>query len=126
VLIRTHQLELFFAGKGATEFETLVEIILAIRSSGPHDFICAINVYYLRKVEICFPLTTLASAYDFVPGYDIHSFTVKRAQIAHQIQNSKTADLPRLPILDFEVEPMSVAFRISVYFEQQVVPIYIL
>lgn len=67
-----------------------------------------------------------ASVQHFKARLNIHAFAVKTAEVSDHIKDRENASLARVPVLNFEVEPMSVALSVGVNFEQQIVLVNIL
>ena len=96
-------------------------------------FVLSVRVYLssswqltLRKrlhkgVLTCDPLGRVGAVRVLNTRHDLHPTGVERGEVAADVQNVKRRDAIRLPIQHFEVEPVSVAFRICVDLQNQVV-----
>ena len=71
------------------------------------------------------PFCLVAAICALLPRPNIHTLAVERIQISSHVQNVESCLSLGGPIEHFEIEPVSVAFRIRVYFAEQIILILI-
>lgn len=107
--------------KCTLKFKAAVVVQVSVLISAFYDVVCPFVLNNFAQGWVGRPGGLLAGGEDFRPGLNVHSLGVEQAEVSRQVDDAKSDDLARLPVLDFEVEPVCLALRVGVYFQEQAV-----